>query len=635
MNRIFAGMCLFVFIHTQARAQADSLIQLLSWHKADTTKVWIYRDIAYYLKYDKPDSAIFYAMKGYDLARQLQFPSGMIWNLNQVALAWTEKSNLDSADVYFLNAIQLAYSSGDTISAGNLLNSIGINYYFQGNFSKAIQYYDSSLALFDKLKYKEGMARSLNNLGIIYRIRRNYYKALEIYNRSLKIKEQIADSSGIAVTHYNLGYAYTFLNDQVNSLKHFTLASEIYKRLDNQEEVYKTSMAKGAALYNLGEFDEAYKELRFAKDHISQKNSLEYIQAMVYLGAVLMHKDSANQGITYMENGFAIMENSGRIDLLKNISFELAKAYEQIEEHKKAAYHWKNYSVLLDSLSGEQKQWAIEEMQARFDSREKENMIQIQEIELLRQRDQKKLYLIAAVLAVLLLTVSTLFAVKQFKLRKNLLIANRKIKKTLEEKDSLMKEIHHRVKNNLQMVSSILSIQSREISDQKALEAVNASKTRVQSMGLIHQFLYGEGEFRSIQMDAYVKNLTAYLLSAYNNPHKVLSIHADVEELYLDVDTAIPLGLILNELITNSIKHAFKNQSQGAVFISLKKVDGRLLLKVQDDGTGYDPALPRKNSFGLTLLETLAKRLKAEVSINSLSGTTIEYSITNYHLHTA
>ncbi|MCC5932483.1 MAG: tetratricopeptide repeat protein [Cyclobacteriaceae bacterium] len=635
MNRIFAGTYLFMLLHTQALPQADSLIQLLSWHKADTTKVWIYRDIAYYLKPENPDSAIYYATKGYDLAKQLQFSSGMIWNLNQAALAWTEKSNLDSADAYFSTAIQLSYSSGDTISAGNLLNSIGINYYFQGNFSKAIQYYDSSLSLFDRLNYNEGMARSLNNLGIIYRIRRNYNKALEIYRRSLKIKEFLGDSTGIAVSHYNLGYAFTFLNDQENSLKHFTQAADIYKKLNNQEEVYKTSMGKGAALYNLGEFDEAYKELRFAIDHLTHKNSLEYIQAVVYLGAVLMHKDSTEKGIAYMEKGYAAVENSGRIDLLKNISFELSRAYEQTGDYKKAAYHWKNHSILFDSLSGEQKQWAIEEMQARFDTREKENMIQIQQIELLRQEDQKKLYLITAILAVLLFTVSIVFAVKQYKLRKYLQIANNQIKITLEEKDSLMKEIHHRVKNNLQMVSSILSIQSREISDQKALEAVNASKTRVQSMGLIHQFLYGEGEFRSIQMAAYVKNLTAYLLSAYCSPEKEVKIHTEIEELYLDVDTAIPLGLILNELITNSIKHAFREKSQGSVYISLKKTDGILKLKVMDDGAGFDLSRPEKNSFGLTLLETLAKRLKAEMHIDSSQGTSIEYSIANYHLHSA
>jgi len=238
-------------------------------------------------------------------------------------------------------------------------------------------------------------------------------------------------------------------------------------------------------------------------------------------------------------------------------------------------------------------------------------------------------YKISGFLGLLLLGLG-LFTVYQLK-RRNAQIANQNnvISKSLSEKDMLLREIHHRVKNNLQLVSSLLTLQGRSINDHAALEAINEGKSRVRSMALIHQDLYNKENLKEINVKNYIEKLLTELFSTYNIDSEKIKLKMNIQNLEIDVDTLVPLGLIMNELITNSLKYAFPATNEGYLYVSLTQKENQLHLVVEDNGVGYDPFAIDRNSFGSTLINTLTEQLEGEMNIYNENGTRVEISIVN------
>jgi two-component sensor histidine kinase len=215
------------------------------------------------------------------------------------------------------------------------------------------------------------------------------------------------------------------------------------------------------------------------------------------------------------------------------------------------------------------------------------------------------------------------------RLHKEMSLRNALISKNLEEKEYLIKEIHHRVKNNLQVISSLLSLQSRSVDDKQAIDALNESQSRVISMSLIHQNLYKDGSSSHLDVKNYLQNLTQNLFNTYNISSAKIKLMLDVDELDLDVGDLVPLGLIVNELITNSLKYAFQGREKGIIGVSCKRNGEGLYIKVWDDGIGGTP-IASKEGFGSRLVSTFAKRLNAEIRQSFDNGTEIELTISAY-----
>ena len=206
--------------------------------------------------------------------------------------------------------------------------------------------------------------------------------------------------------------------------------------------------------------------------------------------------------------------------------------------------------------------------------------------------------------------------------------AEARLTESLGEKEILLKEIHHRVKNNLQIISSLLSLQSKYIEDEKALSNFQESQTRVRSMALIHEKLYQSADLVSIDFAEYLESLVLELARSYRlNPLSV-SIDLNIAEAMFDVDTAIPCGLIVNELVTNSLKYAFPDNRKGVIQINLDSHGDRFTLVVKDDGIGFPEHVDWQNteSLGMQLVNTLTSQLGGSVELNDSSGT--EFKIT-------
>jgi two-component sensor histidine kinase len=200
----------------------------------------------------------------------------------------------------------------------------------------------------------------------------------------------------------------------------------------------------------------------------------------------------------------------------------------------------------------------------------------------------------------------------------------------LREKEILLREIHHRVKNNLQVISSLLNLQAGGMSDEKALEMLKESQNRVRSMALVHEQLHRSRELSGISFPEYVRNLTASLFSSYGIDSHEIALDLHVEEACLPIDIAVPCGLIVQELVSNALKYAFPQGRQGEITISMERLasSGRWVLRVADNGIGLPPGvdLNTASSLGLRLVRILAEQLNGSVSWTPRPGSEFRIS---------
>lgn len=191
------------------------------------------------------------------------------------------------------------------------------------------------------------------------------------------------------------------------------------------------------------------------------------------------------------------------------------------------------------------------------------------------------------------------------------------IEEKLDEKDMLLKEVHHRVKNNLQTVCSLLNMQSRGTDDEQMKNLIKSSQNRVMAMAMVHEMLYLRDDLSTVDYKPYVFKLTEYLVKSVKGPDSKVKLAIDIPDIELGIDTAIPLGLLINETITNSLKYGIKDDPEGEIHIELKKEDvDDFVLTIGDNGIGISESVDPKTtkSLGLKLIHNLARQLKGSIT---------------------
>jgi PAS domain S-box-containing protein len=204
------------------------------------------------------------------------------------------------------------------------------------------------------------------------------------------------------------------------------------------------------------------------------------------------------------------------------------------------------------------------------------------------------------------------------------------IRQSLTEKEVLLKEVHHRVKNNLQIISSILNLQSSTIEDRQTLDLLRNSQDRIRSMSLIHELLYRTKDFSTIDFSEYIRSIATNLFQSYTE-NKKIELILELEDVFLDLDAAIPCGLIINELITNSLKYGFEADKGGTIKIMLQTLDKQISLKIEDNGIGFPDHIDFRDteSLGMQLVVSLIEQIDAEITLENRGGAKYEIQFVN------
>lgn len=623
-------LLLFIFIfyacpHSFSREKriTDSLETALSGSSQDTSKVNILNELSWQYSDNDFTRAIEYGQLALKKARNAGFKKGEGTALNRIAVAYDYNGDYDKALEYYREALMINQRSEDKKAEADSYSNIGVVYYAKGNYNEAVDYYLQALKIREDIDDKKGISQSLNNIGIIYRILGEYDKAMEYYLRSAELKKELKDSLGLMKSLSNVGIIYLSQGNNEKALEFFEKSLDMSYRLENIKGISEDLINIAITHKNLGHHQKAVEDYHKALE-ISEKlgDRKQVTQILNNLSALYIVLGQYDRSAGLSLKALQAAQELESMELVKLCHQSLAESYLGKGDYKKAFEHLAAFSQVKDSLLNEEINKHILELEATYENAKNESKIAVLDAEN-RKKKQEQLYLVAFSLV---LGFSVLLLLNQNRVRKKLNAElaqkNKLIEDALSEKEILLKEIHHRVKNNLQIISSLLSLQSRSLHGSEAQKAVLEGKNRVNSMALIHQKLYQGNNLLGISVKEYFNSLAITLFQSYGIREDRMDFNLDVDQVLLDVDTLIPLGLIVNELISNSLKYAYNPEGENDLMVSLRKQDEKLFLRVRDNGNGFPAEFEpgRSKSFGLSLVHSLSRKLKAEVTINSGPG---------------
>jgi two-component sensor histidine kinase len=550
-------------------------------------------------------------------------------------LSWEyHTNNFDSADHYVDRALTLARENDEPYWIAVSMEMKAILLEVSGRLDEAIKLYLDVIPIRQELG-GDGLENTYNNMAIIFRTQENYAKALEYFRRSHEIEMEKANTNGIAASLVNLAIIYDKLgrNDTVPSLLKRSLELSQDPRIS-----LHSSINLGNWYANNGKNDSAMAFYRMALPMAEESEDLaSACVSRIGIAEIMMEESRLEEA----EEEFSkALKNAKQINYALydvRIHRGLSTLYRLEGKYTQALDELEKYLLAREEVLNEEKLRLSNELEQKYESERKEREIAqlelasiAQNLEAEKTRNQRTLlFLLAALLLVILGFVSYRF-INQRKVAAILRKKNQSIAEALDERELLLREIHHRVKNNLQVVSSILSIQGRNISDESAREAISESKNRVRAMAMIHQFLYSDHQLAGIDMYEYIPNLCRKLFDAYKLDHDLIELKVNVEPISLDIDTAIPLGLIINELITNSLKYAFEPGRSGYIEVKFFEKGANLVLIVKDNGRGYAENNGSELSFGMKLISAFKEKLKASIDVSGKTGYEVICTIGNY-----
>lgn len=447
-------------------------------------------------------------------------------------------------------------------------------------------------------------------------------------------------------------------------LRHYMIKSSVLHKMGDTKEAIrlaeialeKATQGTSKAIYNNcksslaeyyfseGQIERARVLAQEAFNHyeILKVNIPSMINSRIMLGKIFYETDK-EKSLKYYEEALEISTKHNRILSrtraqrgIINCKISLGSCSPELVKELDG------YLELNDSIFTENLGQYTQDLKLKHENEKKESAItQLNEkneiiANHLSQAKRNNIFLIGA-LSLLLLSILGLWNLIRKRTNAQALLKrkNEIINKSLSDNELLLKEIHHRVKNNLQTVSSLLSLQSAYIEDENVLNALKDGQNRVQSMALIHQNLYQEEDLREINARSYLEKLTRNLYRSYKEDEKRVALHIDVIDVNLDIELMTQLGLIVNELISNVFKYAFPSERKGDLWVSLSQKGSGLELTVKDNGVGSEVAAQSEDngSFGFQMIQAFCAKLGAQLHMSTDEGTHITIGPINNSKH--
>jgi two-component sensor histidine kinase len=589
--------------------------------KIDSVKFSILNDLAYYWHTRNLNMAMNFTKKGLELT---SLKNDSVWHgrfqITQGAIL-LRMEKLDSAQT----VLELAKTKVQQSDLPFLNTQLGYVHERRGQLDKAADYVIKSLNLGEKLNDNKAKAMAYSDLSNLFWKQAKFESGLEYGLRSLKLFEDwgITDLD-YDFTLYVTGNNYLALGDYENARKyyeHSIIIGERYGFYNNLSDI-------NISLVDLYSYLDEYENALVAGGNAVKyaellENNFMVMRAWLAIGKMQNKRGNCAEAIEGLRKSINVATNDfGDAYYLSDAYKELGRAFANSNDYKNAYNAFSVYDSLKNEVFTAEADHRISKLRTEFDVAQKESTIVLQQTQIKKQQSRQLLIIIITVLLLLLLLLA-------YKAISNNIKKNKLLQKKNVEKEFLLKEIHHRVKNNFEIVSSLLSLQAARIVDPKVLEAMEQSQHRVHSMGMIHQKLYLGEKLSTVEMKDYFINLTDYIIDSYGK-NNLVTVDIVMDELELDVDIAIPIGLIVNELITNSLKYAFPEERKGNIHLALKLKGDLLELEVNDNGIG----MQSKNSvggtgFGTHLVDLLVKQLDGKMILVTTHGTSVSIEFQN------
>lgn len=596
-------------------------------------------------------------------------------NLKAQQLEYLQKTfNFREGINTLLKSIDKANSSKDLKAIAFYHQLLAPNYFFLFQYDSCNYHLDKSMEIYARLKDTSELGGLMIRKSGTYYALGDYEKAIQYAFEATELLKASKDKDQLSVAYLQLGNIFYFLSDFEEAERYFELSLESFKVSKNDKGYYRALSNLGLIKIEQGKFKESIplqlKAVTYFKENrqeLELGNSYQYLsgsyeglamydsayyynnlaiesikktgylaglsQAILMNAKLAMYNSEFENALGYALRSYEIADSIQHHSSLKSAAFQLSTIHEKLNNPSKSLYFLKIANRLRDSLDidpNELKKYA-KKHRLQIENYETELLLAKEKSEQEKEKSAKQesqlfLAITIAFVSSFLLFIAIFYLIKNKRLTKELALKQQKIKEELEIKESLLGEIHHRVKNNLQVISSMLSLQSRYIQDNNFQKIISDCKSRISSMSLIHESLYKKVDGKETHFSKYIKNLIPRLIKTYQVDESKVKLKMDLQDIYLDLDESIPCGLIINEIVSNSLKHAFVSDKGGVIFIELKKTGSKVLLKIADNGVGFKEKEDNLESFGFLLIDTLTKQLEADISIDKTQG--VSYTIT-------
>lgn len=508
--------------------------------------------------------------------------------------ALSATQDFDEAFAFASEATKLYRVDGtDENDLAGALVTMGTSQQRAGNFGPALAYFREAEAIYRRAGNKRSLFHPLINLGVTHGRMEQLDSAIYYYKQALEVASLQGNRKGFLTAYINNNLSATY---------------KLQEKMD-------LALTTGRKAYDV------FKAMGRGRETAAIAGNL---------GDILADQGRYAEGIPLLQEGLSVVGSD--VAIRRTLHEMMVEAFRGTGQLDSMDFHLERYISLTNELSDKRREEAIIETEGKYQNQLKQAEItRLEETEAADKARIKRLWWIIGG-GLLLLTIISALLYHVFAQGQKISQQRNALSKSLEDKETLLKEIHHRVKNNLQMVSSLLSLQSRYVTDDTAVAALKMGNSRVRSMALIHQKLYmNDTVSTEIQAGEYLHQLFEELIGNLTPKTLKLKTETDIEDLDLDIDTLIPIGLITNELITNSLKYAFPDRSEGSLLLSLKKETGTILLRLQDDGIGTDTN-PAQNpvSFGYLLINSLCDQLNGQLIVDGRNGMVTELRIPAY-----
>ncbi|MEA5257122.1 histidine kinase dimerization/phosphoacceptor domain -containing protein [Arcicella aquatica] len=519
--------------------------------------------------------------------------------------------------------------------------SLGQAHYehLKANHVGAMRYAINALNSAHQYNVKEPMAEIYMLIGNLHKENTNYPMAFEAAGKALQVAKLNKDTLRIIGA---MGLSAMFKRGYV---KHFGLSivadSSIYTQFEALKlaesspkyERERVSFYHNIAQHykDMGDYDKAimYAEKGIAlATALNKKRSLTY--GYCWLGEAYYRKGNRALGTKYIEKAISISIEIKQPYRTMELYETMANCYRSSGDLKKAIPFMDRYLEVHDSLNVQNNEKLMGELQIKYESSKKDT-----DLALMHQASELKSkqmqWLIAGIIIFMLLSSTLVYSYNVIrKKNKTLNDKNIKINEQAEKLQTLMQELHHRVKNNLQIVSSLLTLQSNRMADDDAKQALDVSRQRIEAMSIIHSSLYQQDNANMVNMKEFVAVLLSSILESFGINRDKIDVSVEITIDDINVDVAMPLGLIMNEWITNIFKHAFKNwEGRPSIVIAISQTATSIQLKIKDNGIGM-PQSSWDNptgSFGVKMIKMLIKQIAGLPNILDDNGTTFELEI--------
>jgi len=607
-----------------------------------------------------------------------------------------EGNNLRIKTGYLNKSLDLYRRAGKRQNVAEIFQELGDISQLNGDYEKALSFLEQSLTEYKAVDKKD--IQGLYSLyGEVYRSKGHYFRALKYALLAATTAEKAADTSQLLCAIYNrIGTIYKDLNKDNLAISWYEKSRAVALKLKDPTSTASLNMNIADVLLKNGKLKEAIELLKtteklYKPEYLNGKIRLLclFVEAFVQrkeLRQATPYYEQLKAGYRTMPKGNPLVEQicSAMINYLQ-VTGQYKEAYSYIRDlelltqsshnmlhraqvelmyyktdsasarYQDALSHYRLYKGYSDSLFNTEIGKQLAGLQLQFEAEEKDKNIrlltqknQFQQDIINRDKIIRKTIIGGSILLLMLLVLSF----NRYRLKKQshsklqakqeeINAQNERLKKLVKDKEWLLKEVHHRVKNNLQIVISLLNTQSSYLDNEEALLAIRNSQHRMYAMSLIHQRLYQANNMSCIDMGWYIKELINYLKDSFYSDKKIGFV-LDIDSFDLDVVQAVPLGLIVNEAVTNAIKYAFPKEKDGTIEISLKLNQDHLCsLMIKDNGIGLPESFDadENGSFGMSLIKGLTGQLGGDLKISELNGITILVSFlinqnTNYFNHT-